>query len=112
MPGIEITVRVELLPDSEPVKAAPEKPKAHPAPPVAEPSKPFTQAVPFPSAHRLNLAEVSSLTGLSRGEIEAAVALGKLPKPSRRGRGIFFPTDAVRVFLMNLRAAERKSKSE
>lgn len=112
MPGIEITVRVELLPDSEPAKPAPEKPKAQSAAPVPEPSNPFASAVMFPTNHTLNLAEVSSLTGLSRGEIEAAVALGKLPKPSRRGRGIFFPTDAVRVFLMNLRAAERKSKSE
>jgi len=95
---MEITVTVALVPDSEPAKAADEA--AKPAPPASAPPKP----APFPSRRTLNMTDVTTLTGLSRGEIQSAVALGKLAKPSRRGRGFFFDEDAVRAFILARRA--------
>lgn len=106
---VDVTVRIELAGSEEPKPEKPLTEKVKPtSAPVTDQQVPVASAESFPSGKLMKLMEVQQITGLSRGELETAVALGTLPKPKRIGRGKFWTVAAVHDFLAARRAEQSK----
>lgn len=102
---LEITIRIDVGDLTETAK-----PAKMPAPVAPEPLE--AKATIFHPGRLMRLHEVMTYLKATRDEIDAFVGSGRLPKPIRRGRGLLFPSDDVRLLMMNLRAAELRRSSE
>lgn len=104
---IEITVRIDAAQLSEPSMKS-----AKSATVEADDQSSDSNPTVFPSSRLMRLHEVMTYLKATRSEIDAFVSSGRLPRPIRRGRGLLFPSDAVQLLMMNLRAAELRRSSE